>query len=279
MADGGAVFKAYDYIESGARLDIELTVGEYLTIDAKPYRFERIYGVTYEGFPKDTSIAIAEIISDQTVMIVSSAPPGSEWLGKKVKGIAYINGLSYYEKENRVVVIPPFWYYLLTDTIRLINDHDNNLAIITCATAFESFLSEFIAIKLHKSETWKGVGNDREFRSFRDKFLVGPDSLGMNDKIALFIKGWLGIQFKETTYNDWDGNVRSRRNVLVHAISKQQYTTGDAIKALRATCLLIYEILTLDADEELLKNGYSDDLQHFIKASDDSLGQLEKAKA
>lgn len=48
-----------------------------------------------------------------------------------------------------------------------------------------------------------------------------------------------------------------------------------AIKAFRATCRFIYEILTLDGDEELLKNSYLDDLKHFLEATDDSLSTLE----
>lgn len=280
MSTDPSVFKAYDYIEAGVRIPIELTVGEYLEIDVKPYRYERIHKVTYEGLPEDAPIAIAEIITPETVLIISSVPPKNEWLGKRVNCTIHISGLTYYARgEDRIVVIPPFWYFLLTEAIRLINDRENNLVIVISATAFESFISEFIAIKLHKIKTWNGLKNDQELERFRDKYLAGPDNLGLDDKITIFIKAWLGIQFAETSYNDWKDNVRSKRNAMVHAISKRQYTTGDAIKAFRATSRFIYEILTLDADEELLKNSYPDNLQNFIKASDDSLSQLKKAKA
>lgn len=278
MSTDRSVFKAYDYIESRAMIPIELTVGEYLEIDVKPYRYERVYTVTYEGLPEDAPIAIAEILSPQTVMIVSSAPPGSEWIGKQIKCTAYVSGLSFYKRDNRIVVIPPFWYFLLTEAIRLINDGENNLTIVISTTAFESFISEFIAIKLHKNGAWSGLTTDQELDRFKDKFLAGPESLDMNDKISIFIKAWLGIQFTEETYNDWNDNVRSRRNVLVHALSRRQYSNVDAIKAFRATCRFIYEILTLDGDEELLKNSYLDDLKHFLEAADDSLSTLEEVE-
>ena len=280
MSNGKSGFKAYDYIESRVQLDIEMTIGEFLVVDVRDYNFKRIYQVTYEGLPPNNGeIAITEIITLESIVIVTSASPNSEWLGKKVKCKATISGLWFYEKANRVVVIPPFWYFLLTEAIRLINNGENNLTIIICATAFETFLSEFIADKIQNSETWLGLQENDELERFYNSFITGPDGLRMNDKIKIFIKSWLGIHLTDETVQNWNGKVRSRRNQLVHALTKRQFGTKEALEAFHASCLIIHEILTTDADEEFIKSSYTSDLAHWIDASIESIQRLEKAEA
>lgn len=246
-------------------------------IDIAWCKFERVYRVTYDKLPEDAQIVIAEIISPQQIIIVSSAMPESDWLGKQLKCQAIIHGQRYYDREQRVLVIPPFWYFLLTETARLINSGENNLVIITSAIAFESFLSEFVTVKLHKSEAWLGLKTDQEINNFKDSFIVGPDHLRLNEKIRLFIKAWLGLEIADENCQAWNNKVRQKRNALVHAQTNRQYTTKDAVEAFLASCRLIQEILRLDSDEELLKYGYLDHLDQWVEAAGNSLEELKES--
>lgn len=271
------VFKDYDYIEVGILEEIEITVGEWYQIDIAQHKFERIYRVTYDDFPEEAQIAIAEIISPQQIIIVSSAMPGSDWIGKKIKCQATIHGLQYYDSEPRILVVPPFWYFLLMETARLVNNGENNLAIITSSIAFESFLSEFVTVKLHKSEAWLGLKDDQEINRFKDRFIVGPDKLRLNEKFKLFINAWLGLEETNDTFQNWDSKVRRKRNALVHAQTNRQYGNKDAVEAFQASCCLIQEILGLDNDEELLKYGYVDNLDQWIEAAGHRLEELKES--
>jgi len=279
MYDEKREFKSYDYhFVTAITLEIEITIGTYKEVDIAHFHFDRIDDVTYEGLPENAHIALSEIVlSPQRIMIVSSAAPGSEWLGRQVKCKALINGITYYDREPRILITPPFWHFLLRETARLIRDGENNLAIITSAIAFESFLSDFIAMKLRDSEAWSGLKGDRQFQRFRDKFLVGPDSMRLNERIALFIKAWLGIQYAEEIFEDWQSKVHSRRNALVHSKTRQRYDPKAALQAFRASCRFIYEILSLDPDETSLKDIYMGNLTNWIKASEHCLKQLEQS--
>jgi hypothetical protein len=165
MYDEKREFKSYDYhFLIAISQEIEITIGTYKEVDIARFHFDRIDDVTYEGLPENAQIALSEIVlSPQRIMIVSSAAQDSEWLSKQVKCKALIRGISYYDRERRILITPPFWHFLLMETGRLINDGENNLAIITSDIAFESFLSDFIAIKLRNSGAWSGLQDDLQF--------------------------------------------------------------------------------------------------------------------
>jgi hypothetical protein len=271
-------FKSYDYhFVTAITLEIEITVGTYKEVDIAHFHFDRIDDVTYEGLPENAQIALSEIVlSPQRIMIVSSAALDSDWLGRQVKCKALIHGIRYYDRERRILITPPFWHFLLMETGRLINDGENNLAIITSDTAFESFLSDFIAIKLRNSGAWSGLQDDLQIQRFRDKFLAGPDSMRLNERIALFVKAWLGIQYAKEIFEDWQSKVHSKRNALVHSVTRRRYDPKAALQAFRASCRFIHEILSLDPGETSLKDKYMGDLTNWIEDAEDSLKQLEE---
>jgi hypothetical protein len=99
----------------------------------------------------------------------------------------------------------------------------------------------------------------------------------LNERIALFVKAWLGIQYPKEIFEDWQGKVHSKRNALVHSVTRQRYDPKAALQAFRASCRFIYEILRLDPDETSLKDSYMGDLTNWITASEDSLKQLEES--